>query len=174
MIDLSVIRDFVAIFGVIAGFTYYVLTVRNANIARKTQTVMNLSLNMFNSASNRMNIELLSMDWEDFEDFRNKYDSTVNPDKFSRRWQVWNMYESMGYMLHQGIVDIETVYSLMGGFNVIHFWEKFEPIIVEQRKFYNEPYWFRWMEYLAHETTKYREKEGLPEIRRKDVYATEY
>jgi len=29
-----VIRDLVAIFGVIAGFSYYVLTVRNANKAR--------------------------------------------------------------------------------------------------------------------------------------------
>jgi len=28
MIEISVIRDFVAIFGVIAGFSYYVLTVR--------------------------------------------------------------------------------------------------------------------------------------------------
>jgi hypothetical protein len=30
MIELSVVRDLVAIFGVIAGFSYYVLTVRNA------------------------------------------------------------------------------------------------------------------------------------------------
>ncbi|TFH13219.1 hypothetical protein E4H04_12340 [Candidatus Bathyarchaeota archaeon] len=29
MIELSTIRDLVAIFGVIAGFSYYVLTVRN-------------------------------------------------------------------------------------------------------------------------------------------------
>ena len=174
MIELSFIRDLVAIFGVLAGFSYYVLTVRNANIARKTQAVMNMSNNMFKAESNRMNIELLSMDWEDFEDFRRKYDSTVNPDGFSRRWQVWLAYESMGYMLHQGIVDIETVYSLMGGFSIIQFWDKFEPIIVEQRKFYNEPYWFRWMEYLAQEATKYREKEGLPEIGLRDVYTKEF
>jgi hypothetical protein len=31
MVELSVIRDLLAIFGVIAGFSYYVLTVRNAN-----------------------------------------------------------------------------------------------------------------------------------------------
>jgi len=72
MIELSFIRDLVAIFGVLAGFSYYVLTVRNANIARKTQAVMNMSNNMFKAESNRMNIELLSMDWEDFEDFRRK------------------------------------------------------------------------------------------------------
>jgi hypothetical protein len=43
MVDLAmlqVVRDFVAIFGVIAGFSYYVLTVRNASKARKVQTLM--------------------------------------------------------------------------------------------------------------------------------------
>jgi len=174
MLELSLIRDLVAIFGVIAGFSYYVLTVRNAGIARKTQAVMSMSQNMFRAESNRMNIECLSMDWEDFDDFRRKYDSTVNPENFSRRWQVWLGYESMGYMLHQGIVDIETVYSLMGGFSIIQFWQKFKPVILEQRKLYNEPYWFRWMEYLADETTKYRARQGLPEIALRDVYTTEF
>ena len=34
MIELGMIRDLVTIFGVIAAFTYYALTVRNANEAR--------------------------------------------------------------------------------------------------------------------------------------------
>ena len=41
MIELSIIRDLVAIFGVIAGFSYYVLTVRanqrNQELALKAQ-----------------------------------------------------------------------------------------------------------------------------------------
>ncbi len=36
MIELSVARDLVAIFGVIGGFSYYVMTVRNARKALKT------------------------------------------------------------------------------------------------------------------------------------------
>ena len=44
MIELSTIRDLVAIFGVIAGFSYYVLTVRanqrNQEIAMKNQELM--------------------------------------------------------------------------------------------------------------------------------------
>lgn len=38
MVDLTmlqVVRDLVAIFGVIAGFSYYVLTVRNAQRTRE-------------------------------------------------------------------------------------------------------------------------------------------
>jgi len=36
MIELSIIRDLVAIFGVIAGFTYYVMTVRQTEQEEKT------------------------------------------------------------------------------------------------------------------------------------------
>jgi len=35
LLMLQVVRDLVAIFGVIAGFTYYVLTVRNAQKTRR-------------------------------------------------------------------------------------------------------------------------------------------
>ena len=42
MIELSVIRDLVAIFGVIAGFSYYVVTVRNQNRARQAQLFMQI------------------------------------------------------------------------------------------------------------------------------------
>jgi hypothetical protein len=54
-------------------------------------------------------------------------------------------------------------------------WQRYEPIIKEQRKFYNEPHWSRWWEYLANETSKKRAELGLPEnITDPDVYKTEY
>ena len=37
MIELSVIRDLVAIFGVITGLSYYIMTVRNTRKAREAQ-----------------------------------------------------------------------------------------------------------------------------------------
>ena len=163
MIDLSMIRDLVAIFGVIAGFTYYALTVRNATIARKTQVVLNLSQNMFRADMNLMNVEILRMNWVDYDDFRKKYDSTIDPDGFSRRWQIWQSYENMGYMLHQGIIDIETIYNMIGPTSIVQFWQKFEPIFMEQRTLYNEPHWFRWSEYLTKEIMKYRVNMGLSE-----------
>ena len=42
MIELSVIRDLVAIFGVIAGLTYYMTTVRNQNRTRRAQLYMQI------------------------------------------------------------------------------------------------------------------------------------
>lgn len=175
MIELSAIRDLVAIFGVIAGFTYYIISVRNAGISRKTQVVLDLRNFIYNLETNRKFIELLSMTWEDFEDFQRKYDSTVNPDNFAKRRMVLIRFEGMGYMLRQGLVDIDTIYNLIGPFTILQMWQKYEPIIKEQRKFYNESHWYRWWEYLASEISKKRVELGFPEnITDPDVYTTEY
>ena len=175
MIELSVIRDIVAIFGVIAGFTYYVMAVRNASIARKTQAVLDLRNTLYSLETNRQLIELLSMTWEDFEDFQRKYDSTVNPDNFAKRRMAFMRFEGMGYMLHLGLVDIDTIYNMIGSFAILQLWQKYEPILKEQRKFYNEPHWYRWWEYLASEISKKRVELGLPKnITDLDVYTTEH
>jgi hypothetical protein len=175
MIELSVVRDLVAIFGVIAGLTYYVFVVRNAGISRKTQVVLDLRNTLYSFETNRKIVELLSMTWEDFEDFQRKYDSTVNPDNFAKRWMVFMRFEGMGYMLHLGLVDIDTIFNLIGSYVILQLWQKYEPIIKEQRKFYNEPHWYRWWEYLASEISKKRVELGLPEnITDTDVYTQEY
>ena len=56
MIELSVIRDLVAIFGVIAGFSYYVLTVRNAQRNQQHQLETRqaqLFMNVFNTFASK-------------------------------------------------------------------------------------------------------------------------
>lgn len=172
---VSMIRDIVTIFGVIAGFTYYVLTVRNTIRARKTQVVLNLSNALFSDGMNRKYLSLLSMQWEDFDDFRKKYDSTVNPDHFAIRWYLWKFYDNLGYMLKQNIVDVDMVYNLVGGPSFDQFWEKFEPIIFEQRILYDDPSWFRWWEYMVGEVRKYRDAHNLSSSSLgPDIYTTEF
>lgn len=54
MVELSTIRDLVTIFGVIAGFTYYVLTVRNANRARNGVPRIGFDLGDFTQSVRRL------------------------------------------------------------------------------------------------------------------------
>jgi hypothetical protein len=50
-------------------------------------------------------------------------------------------------------------------------WEKFKPIIFEQRKKYRDPSWFKYFEYFGNEIKKYRASQGLePEITDPDGY----
>jgi len=69
MIDLGMIRDLVAIFGVIAGFGYYVLTVRNAQKARRTDTFMRLYQSRHDPETHQRFWKLMEQEWVDFDDF---------------------------------------------------------------------------------------------------------
>jgi hypothetical protein len=76
-------------------------------------------------------------------------------------------------MLSQGIVDIETVYNMLGSHQTLLHWDKFKDIIREQRVFYNNPHWYRWFEYLGVEMSKERVRQGLlPDITDSDGYTT--
>jgi hypothetical protein len=161
MIELSTIRDLVAIFGVLAGLSYYILTVRNATKSRKTQLVMMLRNQIQSRDSSVENMRVMDMEWDSFEDFRAKYDSTINVENYSARTALWGSYDSVGYMLYQRLIDAETVYNMLGSHQTLLVWNKFKGIIHEQRKFYNNPHWYRWMEYLASQVSKERVRQDL-------------
>ena len=175
MVSLEVAAILLSGIGISASLVYYANVLRNTNKQRMTQLAMNLS-NILISPENSINsIKLLSYKWDDFEDFRRKYDSTANPEQFSIRWNQWRLYDHLSYMLHLGLVDVESLYHIIGGYNILSLWEKFETIILEQRRFYEEPDWFIWLEHLAQEISKYRVKRGLPKnLANPDVYPKEF
>ncbi len=76
-------RDIVAIFGVIAGLSYYILTIRNANKVRKTQTLMQLREQLLTKEWLDDYTELLEAEYSDYDDFLRKYDSSVNWDNYT-------------------------------------------------------------------------------------------
>ena len=103
MIELGMIRDFVAIFGVIAGFSYYVLTVRNASKARKVQTLMQVREKALDKEFHIDFMDLLDSKWSDYDDYQRKYGSTVNRKFYSKRFGVFEFLEGLGYLLRQGL-----------------------------------------------------------------------
>ena len=63
-------------------------------------------------------------------------------------------------MVNSGMIDIEALYNLGGDLGVLT-WRKFEPIILIQRELYNDPRRYRWLEFLANEMMKERERQGI-------------
>ena len=113
-------RDVVAILGVIAGLSYYILTIRNANKTRKTQTLMQLRENLLTKEWLNDYTELLKVEYSDYDDFMRKYDSAVNRDNYTKRYRLWTYLDGVGYHLHQGLIDRDSVYHLMPGIGSIH------------------------------------------------------
>jgi hypothetical protein len=147
--------------GILVGIVYYITIMRNAQKARKIELVSRIYEIERSVESGIIGIELLEMEWTDFDDFLAKYDSSVNPENFAKRFHWWTYYQEVGFMLHEGIVDVDTVYMLLGGRNSRTMWEKFKPIILEFRERYEDPDFFKYFEYYADEITKYRTKKGL-------------
>ena len=161
MIELSVIRDLVAIFGVIAGLTYYIMTVRNANKARKIQLLMQLRQAQQDTEYLKGTLEVWEADFDDYDDFLRKYDSSINPDHYVKRTKMWNFMDGIGYLVKQNLIDMESVYHLMQGTYTITSWQTWGPIIEKTREMSDNPDYMIWFEYLAKEMSKMRESRGL-------------
>jgi len=165
MIELSVIRDLVTIFGVIAGFSYYVLTVRanqknqrQAEQNRQLQT-LNQMLRMGNEEGSKRLIELLNIKWDDYYDFEKKYGSDFNPDNYAKRTVSWNGYNYIGYAVKKGLIERDMVFDM---FHITPLcWVKFGDVIKEIRKRYNQPLALQYFEYLAEECVKYMQEKGI-------------
>jgi hypothetical protein len=140
MVELSTIRDLVAIFGVIAGFSYYVLTVRNAQRnqqhqleTRQAQLFMNLyetwSTPEFRKRSNWVNQHI---EYEDSEDFHSKYGRSGDQDAFADWASVAAYYEGIGVLVRRGLIDIGLVSELLSN-SIRITWEKMGPEFLESR-----------------------------------------
>ena len=102
MIELSMIRDLVAIFGVIAGFSYYVLTVRNSQRnqelslkaqeqaleTRQTQIFMHIWQQLNSEETNKSIMELLNLEIKGFEEYLQK----KNSGKILRKFAIMNCH----------------------------------------------------------------------------------
>ena len=174
MIELSVIRDLVAIFGVIAGFSYYVLTVRanqrNQELmlkaqqqtleTRQAQMYMQMRQQLNNDEAMKRWIKLINMEWSDYDEYERKYGTDSNPEMAAIRLGTLYEWNGMGYLLRKGIIDRDTGYALCNGVIGSWLWLKFEPVIREMRVRYNMPDAFADLEYLAKEMMKEAESRG--------------
>jgi hypothetical protein len=166
MIDLPMVRDLVAIFGVIAGFSYYVLTVRNTQrsqqIARESQQLQLLiQLASFQDLEfTKDALELINMEWADYNDFERKYGSDFNPDNYAKRQIVWGGYDVLGQALKKGLIDRDLLFERMGK-TPLFYWTKFEGVIKEIRRRYKQPLSLINFEYLAEESRRYMQEKGF-------------
>jgi hypothetical protein len=128
---------------------------------RRMQLIMDIDQEMKSYETYHKLIELINMEWDDYDDFERKYGSDNNPELFAKRNSVLYKLNSIGILVRDGFFDAETVYDLLGEFSTIWVWKKFEPIIRETRVRYNVPLALSEFEYLYVELMKVRERKGV-------------
>ena len=182
---LQVVRDIVAIGGVVAGFTYYVITIRNQSRTRQAQLLMNLYESYRSTESRRQSLEIHSWKWKNPDDFFEKYGQHVNPDA----WAIWeakaSFFNGIGILLKKNLIDIELLdellttsvnrhWNLLGMGIILAEWRKRLPERVQDQEWrYDSDYlWqedsimvtpFHGFDYLYHRLIEYRKAHPLNE-----------
>ncbi len=161
MIDpltVSIIRDLVAIFGVIAGFTYYVLTVRHQNQSRGAQLFTELYRDFKAVELQDAFHEVVYVwEWDSYEEYIEKYGMMNNYEEYRKYLLVYSIYEGLGVLVYRKFIDITLIEQLMRSY-VVRFWEKIGPIMKESRIRHNAPLIAEWTEYLYDELMKIESK----------------
>lgn len=99
-------------------------------------------------------------EWKDYDDWYDKYYSV--PEKANIFDAVGSYFEGMGVLVKRNLIDVTFVDDLISG-PLMSLWQKFEPVILEERRRKNVPTIWEWFEYLYDRVKEVAEKEHGPE-----------
>ena len=155
MVDVQTIGVLVTAVSVSVAASYYIFTVRINQRNTRISLTNSIMQTMLSEEAQRRWIDLMNMEWKDYDDFEKKYGSDNNPDNYAKRMSVWSSCDMLGHLLRKNVADAETFY-IAGGPFAIYVWEKFKPILVEHRRRYVGADSYSGLEYLAGEMLKMR------------------
>ncbi len=144
--------------GLLVGISYYILSLRNQNRARKTQLYLQIINKFTESEMIEERAKFVDLDWSRADDFMVEW---INPEGRKTISTQGSWYEGLGVLVKENLLDIRIVALLLTGL-VIQFWDKFIPIIDEVREARGEPRLFIEAEYLYNQLMKYTKEH--PEI----------
>ena len=118
-LTLPVILQIIQTIGLLVGIFYYIMVLRNqqrtqelAQETRLTQLTSDITEKLGSKDFLRDFNELSQLEWEDVDDFRQKYDHTVNTESYAQRWTIWMAFENLGYLLREGLIDMEILFNV--------------------------------------------------------------
>ena len=139
--------------GLTASILYYALVLRNQNKMMKTQMFMNLYATYSSPEFRRRYNDIsFNVEYDNYNDFWEKYGPVKNPEAFAEWTSVAAFFEGMGLLVKKRLIDIENVHDLLGSV-IIDTWEKMGRAILESREIHNIVLWQQF-EYLYGEMKK--------------------
>jgi hypothetical protein len=147
---------------VVVGIIYYLTIMRNSQKARQAQMLMQLHESKYDPEGTLAYFTLLNATWEDFDDYFKRYSRIPDPEFTAKMESQMSYFEGLGVLLKNKMVDVNTVYDMMGS-RIVSLWIKYETVIKGLRtkergpgQSYSENF-----ENLANEMIKIRKQKGL-------------
>lgn len=103
--------------------------------ARKLSFVTSITNQLLSESGQRTYGELMNMEWKDYDDFEKKYGSDNNLDNYAKRMSVWNLYNTLGMLLREKLIEPELLYSI-NNVSICLMWNIFKDVIAENRRRY--------------------------------------
>ena len=146
--DIQTAYYIVAAVGIFVASANYLRVSIEDSKKKRIETTNNLMKTLTSKEGIHEYFELLNMEWKDYDDFEKKYGSDFNFESAITRYHIWTTYDILGHQLEKGLVDEETIYDAWGIFT-LWTWDKFEPILDENRRRYVGKDAYRGWEYLS-------------------------
>ena len=154
--DLASFSAVVAAISVVIGVIFAIFQMRDATKTRHTGLIIQLNpaLQVSINEVNESLPKIWNLEFKDYKEYLEKYGEPLSDKAL---YTIAGYYDGLGFLLHQRLIDIDTIEYLLSGTST-GVWEKIKPIIEGMRKNYDLPELFKWFEYLYEETQK-RERE---------------
>lgn len=149
MVDISSISAIIAAAGVIVGFVFTYLQLRNLVKTRRTELRWRILQSTNSKEFLEAGMKIMDMEFKDQKDFEEKYG-----DLRVEMTLVLNLFDGIGELLRKGLTDYETVSSMP----VVVMWEKLIPFVEGARRAYDDPSWWANFEYFYNEAKKRQQK----------------
>ena len=147
--------------GLSASIIYYASVLQNQNKTRQTQMTLQLIESRTDLASYQTYWKIMAYDWDNLEDFLEKYGPQIYPEEAASRITLWSFYDSLGVLVRDKMVNVDMVYRILG-LRIISMWFKFETVVKWNRERLDGPGVFHMaeFEYLADEMIKIARSKG--------------
>jgi hypothetical protein len=156
MVELNypLMLDVIRTAGILVGIYYYISILRNA---QKNRTIdMVFQRTQTRSVEYFQNINELSQmetGWNTPDEFYEKYNYEKTPELIAKRSNINSGLNAWGYLLREGLVDIDFVCRFNTPGWIMHWWKTNEPIIMQTRD-HNNPDSNRDFEFLYNAVKK--------------------
>jgi hypothetical protein len=150
MDDITAIATIVTTISVLIGVIFTILELRHLSRTRRTEIIMKI----YDRFSSREVVEDINKvgnaTFDNLQDYGKKYG-------FTEFLEVAVIFEGLGVLLEQKLIDIKMVDRLFGS-TLVLLWAKLQPLVYGMRKNTNEPFFFSHYEYLINRLQEYRKK----------------
>jgi hypothetical protein len=158
MVDIQTVSIAIASASVVAGIVYYAFQIRHQTRMRQMDLLMRLYLTWDSEDMKKALQDVLALEFKDYDDFIKKYGLASQAYVAFDR-VAWFM-NGVGFLVHEGFVNMKMVLGLFHAQGWIMMWEKLKPVVEGVRKSFGFPESYAWFEYLYDEVKK-RQLQGV-------------